>query len=151
MMKFAVHLTLAVAALTAAAAPALHAQTLQQREMIAADKKEVQEHLDAANKTCGSNVQIITDYSTFADVKTAPENTNQQSPYAFIVNVTDAMDSVCRGSADAKAAVASKLKTVKVRHSTTESESFSNGVLTYAVPYTGATVQTLMDLLRSKL
>ncbi len=128
-----------------------HAQTLAQREMIAQDKKQVAEHLASANKTCGSNVQIVTDYSTFADVKTAPENTNQQSPYAFIVNTTDAMDDLCRSSPEAKQAIVTKLKTIKVRHAATESESFAGGVLSYAVPYTGATVQTIEAFLRDKL
>ena len=94
---------------------------------------------------------INTDYSTFADVKTAPENTNQQSPYAFIQNVTDAMDDLCRSSPEAKTAIATKLKTVNVKHAKTESESYSNGVLNYAVPYTGAVSQTIEALLRDKM
>ncbi|WP_419804656.1 hypothetical protein [Terriglobus sp.] len=150
-MRFAHTATIATMICGAALAASAGAQSLKQREMIANDKKQVAEHLAAANKTCGSNVQINTDYSTFADVETSPDNPNQQSPWAFIVNVTDAMDSLCRSSPEAKEAVATKLKTVNVRHAAAESESYSNGVLTYAVPYQGTSYQKIMALLRDKL
>ena len=150
-MKFATTCVCSALVLASTLTAVAPAQSLKQREMIANDKKQVAEHLASSNKTCGSNVQINTDYSTFADVETSPENPNQQSPWAFITNVTDAMDSLCRSSPEAKEAVATKLKTVNVRHATTESESYSNGVLTYAVPYQGASYQKIMELLRDKL
>ena len=61
------------------------------------------------------------------------------------------MDELCRSSPEAKEAVATKLKTVNVKHATTESETYSNGVMNYAVPYSGANTQTIKALLRDKL
>lgn len=127
------------------------AQNLKQRELIAKDKTTVAEHLAAANKTCGSNVTLTTDYSTFADVLTSPDNPNQQSPWAFIVNTTDAMDSVCRMSPEGKQAIQSKLKSIQVKHATVESEKFTNGTLYYAVPYSGAGTQTIIKCLQENL
>jgi hypothetical protein len=126
------------------------AQTIQQRDMIAQDKGEVASLAKEANDACGTHINFSVDYSTFSDVKTAPENANQQSPYSFFQNVTDALGMVC-GTPAGKAAVQAKLKAVVVTHSKTESETFSNGTFHYAVPYTGATVQTVADFLRSKL
>ena len=76
----AVLLVAFVASLSAA-----NAQSLAQREMIAQDKTTVAEHLAAANKACGSHVTLTVDYATFADVRTSPDNPNQQSPWAFVV------------------------------------------------------------------
>jgi len=134
-----------------AAAPVLSAQSAAQRQMIAHDKAQVAEHLEAANKACGSHVTLTTDYSTFADVSTSPDNPNQQSPWAFIVNVTDAMDAVCRSGPEGKAAITGKLKSVTVVHEKTESMQFSNGNLRYAVPYSGASYSVLQKYLMNTL
>ncbi len=138
------------AASTLLCAGLLQAQSLDQRQMIAQDKTEVASHAKEANDACGTHINFSVDYSTFSDVKTAPENANQQSPYSFFANVTDALGMIC-STPDGKAAVQAKLKTVVVTHAKTESETFSNGTFHYAVPYTGATVQTVADFLKSKL
>ncbi len=137
-------------ALTFAATPLLSAQDLKTRGVIASSKTEVAEHTAATNKKCGTNIAFNVDYSTFSDVLTAPENANQQSPWAFIVNVTDALDVVC-GTPEGKAAVQAKIKTVTVKHASAESENLSGTTFAYAVPYTGAGVQTIVAYLQGKL
>ena len=137
-------------ALTFAATSILSAQDLNTRGVIASSKTEVAEHTAATNKKCGTNIAFNVDYSTFSDVLTSPDNPNQQSPWAFIVNVTDAVDVVC-GTPEGKAAVQSKIKTVTVKHATAESEVLTGSTLAYAVPYNGAGTQTIITYLRSKL
>ena len=137
-------------ALVFAATPLLSAQDLKTRGVIASSKTEVAEHTTATNKKCGTSIAFNVDYSTFSDVLTAPENANQQSPWAFIVNVTDALDVVC-GTPEGKAAVQAKIKTVTVKHAKAESEALSGTTFAYAVPYTGANVQTIVTYLQSKL
>ena len=129
---------------------AAHAQNVKTREMIANDKIQVADHAKEANQACGTHINFSVDYSTFSDVSTSPDNPNQQSPWAFFANVTDALGIVC-GTPEGKAAVQSKLKTVVVTHATKESESFSGGTFHYAVPYNGAGVQTVVDYLKSNL
>ena len=130
--------------------PFLQAQDLKTREVITKSKTEVAEHLASTNQTCGTHITINVDYNSFSDVLSAPENTNQQAPWAFIVNVTDALDSLC-GTADGKAAVQAKIKSISVKHAKTESESLNGSNFSYAVPYTGATVQTIYAYLQSKM
>ena len=130
--------------------PALQAQSLKQREMIASDKVQVAEHASDANKACGTSINFSVDYSTFSDVLTSPDNPNQQSPWAFFANVTDALAIVC-GAPEGKAAVQAKIKSVVVTHATKESESLSGTTFHYAVPYNGAGVQTIVKYLKDTL
>ena len=141
-----------ILALTALALTAtyLPAQDLKTREVITSSKAEVAEHLAATNKKCGSSIKMNVDYATFSDVLTAPENTNQQNPWAFIVNVTDALDTVCNTD-EGKAAVAAKIKTVNVIHAKTVSTVLNGSTISYAVPYTGANVDSIVTYLRGKL
>ena len=128
----------------------LNAQNLKQREMIASDKIQVAEHAKDANQACGTNINFSVDYTTFSDVSTSPDNPNQQSPWAFFANVTDALRTVC-GTPEGKAAVQGKIKTVVVTHAQKESEVLSGTTLHYAVPYNGAGVQTIVKYLRDTL
>ena len=141
---------LASAVLLTVLAASVEAQDLKTREVITSSKTQVAEHLASTNQKCGTHITMNVDYSTFSDVLTAPENANQQSPWAFVLNVTDALDSLC-GTPDGKAAVQSKIKAVNVKHATTESESLTGTTFNYAVPYTGAGVQTIVAYLQGKL
>ncbi len=123
----------------AAACVSASAQTFQQRQ----DRDQVSEHIADANRTCGTNVALTVDWNSFAGAKSAPENTNAQSAWAFIVNATDALDAVCRESAEDKAMIANNLRAIRVSHTAAEQMSYRNGVLTYGVPYTGAAYNTL--------
>ena len=142
--------TTALLTLTAFAVPSSHAQDLKQRELIANSKTQVAEYLKATNQKCGTNIVINVDWASFNDSATAPENKNQQAPWAFIVNVTDALDGLCT-SDDGKASVKAKIKTISVAHEKTESEKLTGTSFHYGVPYTGATVQSLQDYLRANL
>ena len=138
-------------ALTSAALPLAQAQSLRQRELIAEDKKQVAERLARANKTCGSDVKLTADYNTFSDVMTSPDNPNQQSPWAFIANATDAMDTLCRGSDEGKTAIQQKLKLIQVSHAKEQSLKFTNGTLNYAVAYNHSNVDTIVQFLKDNL
>ena len=103
-MKFALRFsTLLLIAGTA------HSQSLKQRELIANDKIQVAEHAKDANRACGSQINFSVDYSTFSDVSTSPDNPNQQNPWAFFANVTDALKCATRRSPDTMLAVANRL------------------------------------------
>ena len=128
----------------------LEAQSLKQREMIVSDKIQVAEHAKEANQACGTHINFSVDYSTFSDVLTSPDNPNQQSPWAFFANVTDALKSVC-GTQEGKAAVQEEIKTVVVVHDVKEAESMSGSTFRYAVPYHGAGVQTIVTYLKNTL
>ena len=143
--------TIALLSASLAASPVLSAQSVGQQQLIANSKTQVAEHLASTNKTCGSNIKMNVDYASFSDVSTSPDNPNQQAPWAFIVNVTDALDSFCSSGPEAKTAVQTKLKMVTVMHAKTESETFSNGTLHYAVPYNGAGYSTITKFLMSNL
>lgn len=136
-----------VACLPVAAASA---QTLAQKNMIAQDKIQVAERAAATNKKCGTDIKFSMDYPTFYNIKGDPTNPNDQSPWAFFANVTDALDSVC-GTDDGKAAVKAKIHSVVVSHATAESESMSGGTFHYSVPYNGAGVQTIIAWLGKNL
>ena len=143
--------TAALIAVSFLAISATKAQSLKQRELIAQDKKTVAGRLADANKTCGSNVTLTTDYSTFADVETSPDNPNQQSPWAFVANATDAMDTLCRGSDEGKQAIQTKLKSIQVKHEKTQSLKFTSGTLYYAAPYKGGNVESIVAFLKENL
>ncbi len=129
---------------------AAQAQTLEQKNMIAQDKVEVAEHAAATNKTCGTHIAFSVDYPSFAGIKTDPDNANQQSPYAYFANVTDALDQVC-GTPAGKASVQAKIKSVVVSHAKSESESLQGGTFHYNVPYAGASYPTIIAWLNKNL
>ena len=118
--------------------------------MIANDKIQVAEHAKDANQACGTNISFSADYTTFSDVSTSPDNPNQQNPWAFFANVTDALGIVC-GTPEGKSAVQAKIKSVIVTHATKESETLSGTTVRYAVPYNGAGVQTIVKYLKDTL
>ncbi len=150
-MTLALRFAAALSAFTFAALPMAQAQSLKQRELIAEDKKQVAERLARANQTCGSDVKLTTDYNTFSDVTTSPDNPNQQSPWAFIANATDAMDTLCRGSDEGKTAIQQKLKVIQVSHAKEQSLKFTNGTLNYAVTYNHSNVETIVKFLKDNL
>lgn len=124
---------------------AASAQSVRQRQANTHDRQQVAEKMEAANRTCGTNVKMTVDWASFSDVKTSPQNPNDQDAWAFVANASDAMDAVCRSGEDGKAVIASDLREIMVRHTSSEQMDYSNGVLRYGVPYQGAGYSKLKD------
>ena len=126
------------------------AQSLGERTLIAQDKKQVAELAAEANKACGTNIPMSVDYASFQGWKTDSTNTNQQSPYSFFQNATEALESVC-GTEDGKKSVQAKIKSVTVSHAAAESESLQGGAFHYSTPYQGGVSQTIVKWLNAHL
>jgi hypothetical protein len=139
-----------VFAVSLCGASMLQAQSLKQREMIASDKVQFAKLAAQTNAACGTNINFSIDYSTFSDVLTSPDNPNNQQPWALAANATDAVKSVC-GSDEGKAAVKQKITKVNITHAKQESEKLNGSTLDYAVPYSGAGVQTIVKYLKDTL
>ena len=126
------------------------AQTVGEQNLIAQDKKQVAELAAEANKACGTHIAMSVDYASFKGWKTNPANTNQQSPYSYFQNVTEALESVC-GTDAGKAGVQAKVKSVVVSEGSSESESLSGGAFRYTVPFGQGTSQAVAAYLNSHL
>lgn len=138
------------AALLALPIVAAQAQTLAMKNMIAEDKIQVAEHAAATNKKCGTNIAFSMNYPSFSGIKTDPDNANQQNPWAYFANVTDALDNIC-GTEEGKASVKAKITAVVVSHGTAETESLTAGTFKYSVPYSGHSYHTIIDWLKQNL
>lgn len=123
------------------------AQSLKQKDLIARDLPKVAELATAANQACGTKISFKVDYTTYADVLS---DVNNQSPWAYLANVTDALKKVCSTPAG-KQAVQAKIKSVIVSHASKESESLTGTVFRYAVPYSGHSPATVVDWLQNNL
>lgn len=133
-------------------APLLHghaaqAQSLRQKEMIASDTLKVGELAQEANQACGTEIAFQVDYPSYATVL---DDDNNQKPWAYLANATDALKRVCR-SDDGKKAVQAKIRSVTVSHGEAESESLANGEFRYTVPYRGHSPSTVIQWLEGKL
>ncbi len=126
------------------------AQSLGEKNLIAQDKTQVAELAAEANKACGTSIPMSVDYASFHGWKEDATNTNQQSPYSFFQNVTEALESVC-GTDDGKKSVQAKIKSVTVSHASAESESLQGGAFHYSTPYQGGTSQTIVKWLNGHL
>ncbi|WP_419805976.1 hypothetical protein [Terriglobus sp.] len=127
-----------------------YAQSLEQKNMIAQDKIQVAQYAAETNKKCGTNIAFSVDYPSFAGIKSDPDNLNQQSPWAYFANVTDALNSVCNTN-EGKAAVKAKIQKVVVSHAKEESESLNGGLFHYNVSYKVHTVQSVEEWLNKNL
>lgn len=127
-------------------APA-HAQSLKQKEMIAADTQKVGELAREANQACGSRIEFRVDYPSYDHVL---DDDNNQRPWAYLANATDALKRVCRSDAG-KQAVQTRIKAVTVSNGDTESESIQNGEFHYTVPYRGHSPATVITWLETNL
>ncbi len=128
-------------------APAAGAQSLRLREMFASDRAKVAEEAKEASEACGKPIPFQMDYATYANVLDDPNN---QSPWAYAANVSDALKRVC-ASDEGKAAVRAKINSVTVAHGAQETKSLTGGVLRYTVPYSGHGPATIVSWLQDNL
>jgi uncharacterized protein (DUF2252 family) len=79
------------------------------------------------------------------------EDGNDQRPWAYLANATDALKQVCRSDAG-KQAVQAKIKRVIVANGASEAEeSLDGGVFRYQVPYRGHGPATVVKWLQANL
>lgn len=123
------------------------AQSLKQKEMISRDKEKVASLAKETNQACGSQIAFQIDYATYSRVA---EDDNNQSPWAYLANATDALKQVCRSDAG-KQAVQAKIKSVIVSNGASEAESIDGGVFRYQVPYRGHSPATVVKWLQANL
>jgi hypothetical protein len=144
-MRLALFMSLALTA-AASSTPAL-AQSLKLKEVFADDRPRVAELASQANAACGSNIQFSVDYDSYSQLLA---DDNNQKPWAYLANATDALKRVCQ-SPEGKQAVQAKIKSVVVSNGANESESLTNGVFHYTVPYAGHSPATVVQWLQSNL
>ena len=99
------------------------------------------------NAACGTSIAFSVDYASYSQLLA---DENNQNPWAYMANATDALKRICQSS-DGKQAVEAKIRSVVVSNGSSESESLSNGVFHYTVPYAGHSPRTLVDWLNSNL
>lgn len=123
------------------------AQSLKFKEMVSRDKEKFASLAKEANQACGTQIAFQVDYATYSRVL---EDDNNQSPWAYLANATDALKKVCRSDAG-KQAVQGKIKSVIVSNGASESESLDGSVFRYQVPYRGHSPATVVNWLQSNL
>jgi len=123
------------------------AQSLKLKQLFAADRTKVAEEAKEASDACGTPISFQMNYATYSS---ALDDVNNQSPWAYAANVSDALKRVC-SSDDGKAAVRGKIRTVTVAHGDQESMSLSNGTFAYAVPYSGHSPASIVRWLENNL
>ncbi len=123
------------------------AQSLKQQEMITRDTAKVADLARETNQACGTAIRFQVDYPSYAHVL---DDDNNQSPWAYLANVTDALKRVCRSDAG-KQAVKAKIMAVTAVYGETETEALSNGEFRYIVPYRGHGPSTVVAWLESNL
>lgn len=123
------------------------AQSLKLRTLFANDREKVAEEAKEANDACGTQIAFQINYSTFGEVLA---DENNQNPWAYLANVTDALKSICR-SDEGKSAVRAKIRSVTVSHAESETESLSDGAFRYSVPYSGHSPATVVKWLEANL
>jgi len=126
---------------------AAQAQSLRQRDMIASDAVKVGELAKEANQACGTGITFQVDYPSYAGVL---DDDNNQKPWAYLANATDALKRVCRTD-DGKKAVQAKIRSVTVSHGNAEAETLADGEFHYTVPYRGYGPSTVIKWLESNL
>ena len=134
------------AALLCTAASA-SAQSIKFKDMVASDKEKVASLAKEANQACGTQIAFAVDYPSYSNIF---DDDNNQRPWAYLANVTDAFKSVCRTDAG-KQAIREKIKSVSVANASDESETLTNGTFRYTVPYSGHAPATVVKWLQSNL
>ena len=135
-----------LSAVAAATSPAL-AQNIKMKDMVASDKVKVASLAKEANSACGTQIAFAVDYPSYSHVF---DDDNNQRPWAYLANVTDAFKSVCRTDAG-KQAIRDKIKSVSVAYANEETESLATGAFRYTVPYSGHSPATIVKWLQSNL
>lgn len=115
--------------------------------MITRDTAKVADLARETNQACGTQIRFQVDYASYAGVL---DDVNNQSPWAYLANATDALKRVCHSDAG-KQAVRAKIMSVTVANSETETEALSNGEFRYTVPYRGHGPSTVFNWLESNL
>jgi len=144
-MRKALKITLAALAM-AGALPAA-AQSLKLKEVFNNDRTKVAELAAQTNAVCGTSINFSVDYPSYSQLLA---DDNNQNPWAYMANATDALKRVCQSS-DGKQAVQAKIKNVVVSNGASESETLSNGTFHYTVPYAGHSPKTVIDWLQANL
>ena len=144
MRKFPIVFVLAVVTISG------WSQSVGEQNLIAQDKKQVADLTAEANKACGTHIVMSVNYPSFSGWKTNTANTNQQSPYSYFQNVTEALESVC-GTDAGKAGVQAKIKSVTVFQGASEAENLQSGAFKYTVPFGQGTSQQIAKWLNSHL
>jgi hypothetical protein len=149
-MKKAFALGVAAASVLSSAlmvASGADAQTLKQKEMISRDREKVASIGKETNQACGTQIGFQIDYATYSRVA---EDDNNQSPWAYLANATDALKQVCRSDAG-KQAVQAMINRVVVANGASEGESLDGVVFRYQVPYRGHGPATVVKWLQANL
>ncbi len=136
-----------LAALALAGTTPVLAQSLKLKEAFANDRTKVAELAAQTNAACGTSIRFSVDYSSYSQLLA---DDNNQNPWAYMANATDALKRVCQ-SDDGKQAVQSKIKSVVVSNGAEESETLTNGTFHYTVPYAGHSPRTVIEWLQSNL
>lgn len=126
---------------------AADAQSLKLKQLFAADRTKVAEEAKEASDACGTPIGFQMSYATYS---AALDDVNNQPPWAYAANVSDALKRVC-SSDEGKAAVRARIRTVTVAHGDRESMSLSGGTFAYAVPYSGHSPASIVRWLEDNL
>ncbi len=138
---------IAATGIALAAASSASAQSLKLKEMAAHDREQVANLARQTNAACGTHIVFQVDYASYSHVL---DDENNQNPWAYVANVTDALKHVCQSDAG-KQSVAAKIRTVTVSNGAAESESLSSGAFHYIVPYAGHSPQTVIAWFEANL
>ncbi len=139
--------SLALTTAAAVVASPASAQSIKFKDMVAGDKEKVASLAKEANQACGTQIAFSVDYPSYSKIF---DDDNNQRPWAYLANVTDAFKSVCRTDAG-KEAIRGKIKSVSVANASEETETLTNGTLRYTVPYSGHAPATVVKWLQSNL
>ena len=138
---------MSLAGLALSGATPVAAQSLKLRQVFANGRTKVADLAAETNAACGTSIAFSVDYASYSQLLA---DENNQNPWAYMANATDALKRICQSS-DGKQAVEAKIRSVVVSNGSSESESLSNGVFHYTVPYAGHSPRTLVDWLNSNL
>jgi hypothetical protein len=134
---------LAACLLVAAAVPAL-AQSLEARKMYADQEAQLAAKAELTNKACGFQLQTKIDWPSFN-----ADEILQKSVVSWCTAGLDAMEDLCSEKLG-KEAVAAKVKGLTCAGGAAVSATLTDGVLTYAFPFSSASNQNKL-LIRSYL
>ena len=138
---------IACCAVSSFASTPAFSQNIKMKDMIAGDREKVAALAKEANQACGTQIAFAVDYPSYSRLF---DDDNNQRPWAYLANVTDAFKSVCRTDAGQQA-IREKIRSVSVANASAESESLAGGAFRYAVPYSGHSPATIVKWLQSNL
>ncbi len=118
--------------LLACTALPLAAQTAKQQAGIDEDKKSIAGYAKSLNVTCGSNITVTTDYSSYKAVGGVDEDNH--APWHDCRNAIDTVDLVCRDADAEKSAVQKKIGKISCGYAPTEQIELKGNELYYRSP-----------------